>query len=76
MNERTITAEELAQAETFGDCVPVYKVDAKTVVKTGSPVRLAEAETMKLVRDRTTIPVPEVYNAYTDATTREACILM
>jgi aminoglycoside phosphotransferase (APT) family kinase protein len=76
MNERRITAEELAQAETFGDCVPVYKVDAKTVVKTGSPVRLAEEETIRLVRDQTTIPVPEVYNAYTDTLTGETCIVM
>jgi hypothetical protein len=45
------------------------KVDANTVVKTGDSVRLAEAAAMKLVRERTTIPLPKVYNAYTDSTT-------
>jgi hypothetical protein len=76
MNERIITLEELAQAERFEEYVPVYKVDAKTVVKTGDSVRLAEANAMKLVRKRTTIPVPEIYNAYIDSVTGHARIVM
>ncbi|KAM0323031.1 hypothetical protein ACHAQA_009130 [Verticillium albo-atrum] len=57
---------ELRNAEGFGDFVPVYKIDPKTIVKSGSSVRLSEAETMRFIRARTTIPVPQVHDAYTD----------
>lgn len=70
------TQEDLANATTFGDFIPVYKVDAKPVVKTGDSVRLAEAAAMRLVREKTTIPVPEVYNAYHDNTTGHVRIVM
>ncbi|KAF2276158.1 alpha/beta-hydrolase [Westerdykella ornata] len=76
MDGRVITPDELAQAQRFGDLVPVYKVDERTVVKTGDCVRLAEAEALKLVREKTTIPVPEVYNAYTDSDTGHVRIVM
>lgn len=76
MAGRIISPEELATASRFGEFVPVYKIDANTVVKTGDSVRLAEAETMKLVRAKTTIPVPEIYNAYTDSSTGNVCIVM
>lgn len=76
MELRTVSAEELAQAQRFEDNVPVYRVDAKTVVKTGDCVRLAEAAAMILVRKQTSIPVPEVYNAYTDPATGRARIVM
>lgn len=76
MDTRVITQEELANATKFGDMVPVYRVDATTVVKTGDCVRLAEAAAMRLVREQTTIPVPEVYNAYIDDTTGHARIVM
>lgn len=76
MDARVITAEELANATRFGEFIPVYKVDANTVVKTGDCVGLAEAAAMKLVREKTTIPVPEIYNAYTDINTGHAVIVM
>lgn len=76
MAARVITAEELARATRFGEFVPVYKVDAQTVVKTGESVRLTEAATMKLVGSKTTIPVPEIYNAYTDPSTGHVRIVM
>lgn len=76
MYGRIITQDELAHASRFGDFVPVYKVDAETVVKTGDSVRLAEAATMKLVRSKTNIPVPEVWHAYTDSATSHARIVM
>jgi tRNA A-37 threonylcarbamoyl transferase component Bud32 len=76
MYPRVITQEELANATRFGDFIPVYKVDARTVVKTGDSVRLAEAAAMRLVREKTTIPVPEIYNAYTDNTTGHVRIVM
>jgi hypothetical protein len=76
MNARVITPEELASAEKFADFMPVYKVDANAVVKTGDCVRLAEAAAMNLVRAKTTIPVPEVYNTYTVPATGHVRIVM
>lgn len=73
---RIISQDEMDAAERFGTFVPVYKVDSKTIVKTGSSVRKSEAETMRFIRDRTTIPVPEVYNAYTDQQTGKGWIVM
>lgn len=74
--KRVITPEELANAHRFGDLVPVYKLDSKSVIKTGDSIRLAEAEAMKLARSKTTIPLPEVYNAYIDETTGRVAIVM
>jgi tRNA A-37 threonylcarbamoyl transferase component Bud32 len=76
MSARIITPEELSSAERFGEFVPVYKVDANTVVKTGDSVRLAEAAAMELVRKKTAIPVPEIYNAYVDSSTGHVRIVM
>lgn len=76
MHGRFITQDELSRAYKLGDFVPVYKIDANTIVKTGDSVRLAEATAMELVRSKTTIPVPEVWNAYTDPVTGHAHIVM
>ncbi|PNP75959.1 hypothetical protein FNYG_10819 [Fusarium nygamai] len=53
---------------------PVYRIDPKTVVKTHT--RMAEAETMRFIRANTSIPVPEVQNAYRDDTTGHTVIIM
>jgi hypothetical protein len=59
-----ISAEDLANAERFDAFCPVYKIDSKRIVKTGDSTRIVGAETMKFVRENTTIPVPEVYSCY------------
>ncbi|KZF20993.1 phosphotransferase enzyme family protein-like protein [Xylona heveae TC161] len=76
MNGRVISSDELSKARPFGDFCPVFKIDDNTVVKTGDCVRLAEAAAMKLVRERTTIPVPEIFNAYTDEDSGHVRIVM
>ncbi len=73
---RIVSQEELKKAKRFGQLVPVYKIDPKTIVKSGQSVRMSEAETMKFVRDRTSIPVPQVYNAYTDEQSGHVRIVM
>ncbi|KJR89219.1 uncharacterized protein SPSK_06474 [Sporothrix schenckii 1099-18] len=73
---RIVSQEELKNAKRFGPFVPVFQIDPETIVKTGQTVRSCEAETMKFVRDRTSIPVPQVYNAYTDDTTGHVRIVM
>lgn len=76
MKERVISAAELAKAERLGQLCAVYKVDATTIVKSSDSVRLSEAATMKFVQAHTTIPVPEVYNAYRDPETGHTRIIM
>ena len=39
-------------------------------------MRFAEAEAMRLVREKTTIPVPKIYNAYTDSDSGHVRIVM
>ncbi|KAK0719269.1 kinase-like domain-containing protein [Lasiosphaeris hirsuta] len=66
MNTRELSQEELTREGRFMKASYTYKIDGKTVIKTGPCTRMAEAEALKLVRDRTTISVPEVYDVYTD----------
>ncbi|KAI1273332.1 kinase-like protein [Xylaria sp. FL0933] len=73
---RTISQEDLANAQRFGEFCPVYKVDSRTIVKSSKRIRLSEAEAMKFVRDNTSIPVPEVYNAYRDEESGHTRIVM
>ncbi|OJJ03199.1 hypothetical protein ASPVEDRAFT_134045 [Aspergillus versicolor CBS 583.65] len=56
--------------------IHVYKVDPKTVVKLIEPPRLAEAETLRFIRAKTSIPVPEVYDAYIDESIDRGVIVM
>lgn len=44
-----------------GPCVPISK---HRIVKTGYPVHLTEAVTMKYIAERTSIPVPKVYCSF------------
>ncbi|KAI2615881.1 kinase-like protein [Hypoxylon sp. NC1633] len=73
---RVISQDQLSRAERFGEFTPVYKIDSRTVVKSSRDIRLAEAETMRFVRNNTTIPVPEVYNAYKDEESGHTRIIM
>ncbi|KAF4460116.1 kinase-like domain [Fusarium albosuccineum] len=68
-----ITPEQLSNGYklAFG---PVYRINPTTVVKTHA--RMAEVEMMKFVRDNTSIPVPEVQNAYTDEKSSKVVIVM
>jgi aminoglycoside phosphotransferase (APT) family kinase protein len=74
---RIITKEEVAQSTELQrfSCARLLS-DGRTVVKTGSTIRMAEADTMRLVRQKTSIPVPEVYNTYIDAQSGHVCIVM
>ncbi|KKF96823.1 Acyl-protein thioesterase 2 [Ceratocystis platani] len=76
--DRIISKEELAQATKLAPpfSSPCLLADGKTVVKGGEGVREAEANAMKLVRQHTSIPVPEVYNVYRDADSGHMCIVM
>jgi hypothetical protein len=75
---RTIDKSELTDS---GRLVPdslinLYRVDENTVVKLCEPFRLAEAQALRYVRSRTSIPVPEVFNAYVDASLDRGIIIM
>ena len=72
----TITKEQLENGQKLSKFAPVYKINRTTVVKTGRVVRMAEAETMKFLRQNTTIPVPAIQNAYRDEDTGHVVIIM
>lgn len=74
---RKITKDDLAAAARVGPfCAVHFLIDGKTVVKTGENTRLAEANTMRFIRENTNIPIPEVYDAYTHDETGHVCIVM
>ncbi|KAK8097719.1 uncharacterized protein PG998_013205 [Apiospora kogelbergensis] len=58
-----VTKEEMNEAVLMEPFTGVWLLkDGKTVVKTGACTREAQGNTMKFVRQHTSIPVPEVYN--------------
>ncbi|KAF2434073.1 kinase-like protein [Tothia fuscella] len=60
-----ITRELLDTCERIGpNDSHIYRLNATTVVKVGDHVRLAEAHAMRYVRKNTSIPLPEVLDAY------------
>lgn len=58
-----ITSDTLSTFEKLTD-TGIYKMDSETVLKTGGATRMAEAAAMRFVREKTSIPVPKVYDAY------------
>lgn len=74
---RVVTKEEPARATRLQKFSAARLLaDGKTVVKTGPTVRMAEADTMRLVRQKTNMPLPELYSAYKDEETGWVCIVM
>ncbi|PWY88147.1 kinase-like protein [Aspergillus heteromorphus CBS 117.55] len=76
--ERTTKGWKLTTDNRLGTngLLQVYKVDSKTVVKLTDPPRLAEAEALRFVRKWTSLPVPEVYEAYVDETLNRGVLVM
>ncbi|KAF5676556.1 kinase-like domain-containing protein [Fusarium heterosporum] len=68
-----ITPEQLSRGYklAFG---PVYRINPITVVKLHT--EMAEVEMMRFVRNNTSIPVPNVQNAYKDEKTGKVVIVM
>ena len=60
------------------DVPNVFKIDDSTVAKTGLGEERAKSEVaaMELARERTSIPIPQVYNCYKVEKTQKWCILM
>jgi aminoglycoside phosphotransferase (APT) family kinase protein len=74
---RRVTEEELSLATRFSDfSLARLLPDGKTVIKAGKTIRETEAHTMRFVRQRTSIPVPEVYNVYKDPNSGAVHIVM
>ena len=61
-----ITRELLSHSERIGSDLlsNLYRIDENTVVKIGDHVRMAQAAAMRLVREKTSVPVPKVFDAY------------
>ncbi|KAK8058114.1 hypothetical protein PG994_008562 [Apiospora phragmitis] len=74
---RIVTKEEMDEAVLMEPFTGVRLLkDGKTVVKTGAHIREAQGNTMKFVRQHTSIPLPEVYNVYEDQRTGFWCTVM
>lgn len=59
-----ITAETLKTLDKLCEVPGLYRFNNKTVLKTGRATRMAEAAALRFVRENTSFPVPEVYDAY------------
>lgn len=78
-DRQQITKETLDSCERLGQnplLSPIYKLNRRTVVKCADGMTTAEADTMRLVRAKTTIPVPEVFDTFTLPNSTCGCILM
>ncbi|KAJ5212663.1 Aminoglycoside phosphotransferase [Penicillium cinerascens] len=75
---RRISPSELTNSNRFvpDSMINVFRVDDKTVVKLCDPTRLAEAEALRFIHSKTSLPVPEVYNAYVDESTDRGVIVL
>ncbi|KAJ9199873.1 hypothetical protein DTO164E3_4330 [Paecilomyces variotii] len=75
---RIIDKSELVDSNRLvpDDLINIYRVDEKTVVKLCEPFRLSEAEALRYVHSRTSIPVPKVFNAYVDESLSRGVIVM
>lgn len=75
---RRVKPSQLVEANRLvaDGCVNVYRIDERTVAKACNQRRLAEAHAMQLVREKTSVPVPKVYNAYVDESTSRGVIVM
>ncbi|KAL8832513.1 MAG: hypothetical protein Q9170_004846 [Blastenia crenularia] len=74
----SITRDLLLQAPTLGPDTPshIRLINPTTVAKSGDAIRLTEAASMRFVRAKTSIPVPEVVDAFVHPETKHVCILM
>lgn len=74
----TITQHQLLEAPTIAPDAASYVrlINTTTVAKTGDGIRLTEAASMRFVRSKTSIPVPEVIDAFVQPETKHVCILM
>ncbi|KAK7963457.1 hypothetical protein PG988_010431 [Apiospora saccharicola] len=74
---RIVTKEEMDEAVLIEPFTGVRLLkDGKTVVKTGAYTREAQGNTVKFVRQHTSIPVLEVHNVYKNQRTGFWCIVM
>ena len=69
-----ITEDQIKRGYRLHPLAPIYRLNPTTAVKMCASK--SEAETMKFVRDNTSIPVPEVYNAYVEEKTGNSVIVM
>lgn len=64
-----VTLEEIQAAKdlcpnNMGGC-KILEINASTVLKVGPTVQMGEAEALCLLKKRTSVPVPDLFNAYT-----------
>lgn len=77
-NATAITQHRLSEASSIAPNAAsrVCLINAAAVAKTGDGIRITEATSMRYVRSRTSIPVPEVIDAFVHPETKHVCIFM
>lgn len=69
MNRRILPSDLTDSNRLVADnMINLFRVDDNAVVKLCDPNRLAEAEALRFIPSKTSLLVPEVYNAYVDET--------
>ncbi|KAL9635240.1 MAG: hypothetical protein Q9204_002692 [Flavoplaca sp. TL-2023a] len=77
-NATAITQYQLPEAPSIAPNAAshVRLINPTTVAKTGDGIRMTEATSMRYVRSRTSIPVPEVIDTFVHPETKGVCILI
>ncbi|KAK3711877.1 hypothetical protein LTR37_009395 [Vermiconidia calcicola] len=63
----TVDHDFLKKCRSLASFSGAYRLNENTVMKTGEAVRMSEATAMRLVAERTSMPVPKVRDAYVQA---------
>lgn len=74
--DRRISPSDLTDSNhlVVDTMINTFRVDDNTVVELCDPNRLAEAEALRFIRSKTSLPVPEFHKAYVDETIDGAVI--
>lgn len=68
--------EFLTKCRSLAPYSGAYRLNETTVIKTGEAVRMSEAAAMRLVAEKTSIPVPKILDAYMQERDGRGVILM
>ncbi|OAX77473.1 hypothetical protein ACJ72_08229 [Emergomyces africanus] len=73
-----MNVQDFSQSDRLGsdEFVHIYRFEERKIAKLCMPAQVTQAETMQFVRKNTSLPVPEVYDAYVDESSNRGIIVM
>ncbi|WEW55870.1 hypothetical protein PRK78_001304 [Emydomyces testavorans] len=77
-SKRRIRISDLSPADKVvaDSFIQIYRFEDRKVAKVCQPAQLAQAKAMQYVREKTSLPVPEVYDAYIDEYANRGVVIM